>query len=218
MAARFAAWRRGDRAWLVQSWAADRERARRRHTARQARGRRQTAREDQLELVESALELIRDGEMSRALRRLHSAGLGELTPGVLRQLARKHPERGWAVGAGCVPGDAPSILSSAPHRDLPDAASPSTAGPRRMSQRAPSGARGVFVRRCMPTDGLTDRVMGLYDDFATTAFCCGYPPWFYTAWSVAGLIPLIKQPLSDAARARGDDPDCRPVAVGSATA
>ena len=134
------------------------------------------------------------------------------------QLARKHPERGWAVGAGCVPGDAPSILSSAPHRDLPDAASPSTAGPRRMSQRAPSGARGVFVRRCMPTDGLTDRVMGLYDDFATTAFCCGYPPWFYTAWSVAGLIPLIKQPLSDAARARGDDPDCRPVAVGSATA
>ena len=64
-------------------------------------------------------------------------------------------------------------------------------------------------------DARADRVMDMYDDFATTAFCCGYPPWFYTAWSVAGLIPLVKQPLSEEARARGDDPDCRPVALGS---
>ena len=41
--------------------------------------------------VEAALTLVREGEMSAAMSRLHSLGIADLTPGVLQQLIAKHP-------------------------------------------------------------------------------------------------------------------------------
>ena len=43
--------------------------------------------------VAEVLSLMRDGEMSRAMRLLHSLGVAGLSEHVLRQLAANHPER-----------------------------------------------------------------------------------------------------------------------------
>ena len=47
--------------------------------------------------IPEALSLIRDGEMARAMRLLHSNGVAGLTARILGQLAQKHPERSHAV-------------------------------------------------------------------------------------------------------------------------
>ena len=47
--------------------------------------------------AERVLGYIRDGEISRAMRLLHSQGIAGLTPGVLTQLRAKHPERQHTV-------------------------------------------------------------------------------------------------------------------------
>ena len=45
------------------------------------------------------LELISEGEISRAMALLHSMGVGGLTRGVIQQMMRKHPERQRIVPA-----------------------------------------------------------------------------------------------------------------------
>ena len=59
--------------------------------------------------------------------------------------------------------------------------------------------------------------MPAYDAFATAAVNVAFPTWFYSAWAIAGLHPLVKAQLSPDQRAAGADPDCRPVAVGECT-
>ena len=66
-------------------------------------------------------------------------------------------------------------------------------------------------------DAEADRVMPAYDAFATAAVNVAFPTWFYSAWAIAGLHPLVKAQLSPDQRAAGADPDCRPVAVGECT-
>ena len=43
--------------------------------------------------MSAALALFADGEISRAMRMLHSLGIADLSASVLLQLRRKHPER-----------------------------------------------------------------------------------------------------------------------------
>ena len=53
-------------------------------------------------------------------------------------------------------------------------------------------------------DPVADRVMPAYDGFATAALNCAFPAWFYTAWAISGLVPLVKRELSPEQEERGD--------------
>ena len=63
-------------------------------------------------------------------------------------------------------------------------------------------------------DSRADRVMSLYNDFATRPVNAQYPRWFYGAWAAASMLPLVKGQRTEAEIAAGRDPDCRPVAIG----
>ena len=56
--------------------------------------------------------------------------------------------------------------------------------------------------------------MGGVDDFGTAVVRAELPPWFYSAWSIAGLAPLVKAQLSPEQVRAGREVDVRPVAVG----
>ena len=53
-----------------------------------------------------------------------------------------------------------------------------------------------------------------HDDFGTAVVRAELPPWFYSAWSIAGLAPLVKAQLSPEQVRAGREVDMRPVAVG----
>ena len=90
LAARFQAWRDGDRSQLITWWAADRARAWLR--VRSPRHRRQA--EDDDRRVQRVLELVSEGEISRAMRLLHSLGVADVTENVLEQLRAKQSRAG----------------------------------------------------------------------------------------------------------------------------
>ena len=95
LALRFQRWRNGERAALLCAWEADRTRAwstRRRSADRRESFEERTERERSA-AVSAALALFADGEISRAMRMLHSLGIADLSASVLLQLRRKHPER-----------------------------------------------------------------------------------------------------------------------------
>ena len=56
--------------------------------------------------------------------------------------------------------------------------------------------------------------MARYSNFATAAMNVTFPTWFYSAWGISGLMPLIKSRLSPEQLRQGAQPDARPVAVG----
>ena len=41
-----------------------------------------------------------------------------------------------------------------------------------------------------------------------------FPPWFYAAWGISGLMPLVKSRLSPEQLRQGAEPDARPIAIG----
>ena len=43
-------------------------------------------------------------------------------------------------------------------------------------------------------DAKADQVMTEYDGFATSVANVEMPPWFYAAFNIAGLAPLVKKP------------------------
>ena len=95
----FTQWRERRYGELLTAWQADRA------SAWVRRGR---WRERRASLSESdrrarefdrAMELIQDGQLSRAMRVLHTSGVAHLTEGVLSQLREKHPSRGHPVPA-----------------------------------------------------------------------------------------------------------------------
>ena len=90
IAARFEAWRRGQRRWLIEELTVDRARESRRARERARQGRR---RHERVETVERVHELIQEGQLARAARLLRSSGVCDVTPELLEQLRRKHPAR-----------------------------------------------------------------------------------------------------------------------------
>ena len=103
---RFAAWQMGRYAELVRTWQADRARAQQRSRSRsRSRARTDAREESQRERVATALALIEDGQLSRALRMLRSCGVAHVTEGVLAQLRAKYPARTWAMPPQCPVGE-----------------------------------------------------------------------------------------------------------------
>ena len=88
VALRFAAWRAGRRTDLVRQWLVDRDRSREYRRLRAS-----SSSSDASRLVERVLEHIDSGEISRALRLLHSHGIASVDEGVLAQLRAKHIPR-----------------------------------------------------------------------------------------------------------------------------
>lgn len=81
-----------------------------------------------------------------------------------------------------------------------------------------SGMRNEYMR-CLVgrfDDQHADRVMESYNEFATAAVNVELPLWFYSAWAIAGVSPLVKAKLTPEQEAAGRTPDVRPVAVGEA--
>ena len=112
MATRFRLWREGDRVALVQSWEADRARGWQRVQGRD-NSRHGETQEEQARRGERVLELMRDGEISKAMNLLHSLGIAGVTEAVLLQMARKHPARNHSV-----PQQLPGAFSAVAAVDL----------------------------------------------------------------------------------------------------
>ena len=212
---RFARWRAGDRAGLLEEWAADRVRGWQRAERQRARGQHPPRTEEaaaaaeeqrRAETVASALELIEDGELSRALRMLHSLGVAGVSEAVLRQLQAKHPARARLL---------PESLPTPPQRvtvHLTD----TLRTLRRRAGTGPSGERNEYLRALVGhfDDARADRVMQLFDEFASDVASAAMPSWYYAAQSFATLLPIVKKALTRAEVAAGVEPDVRPVAVG----
>ena len=202
---RFDAWRRGDREQLVQWWADDRQRA-----TEQAirRGRSEESDEDKRRRsVMNAINLIHDGELSRAMGVLHSLGSAKLSPAVLGQLQNKHPARTHPV---------PDVLPDRPQSHIRVQLTETFIGLRRRAGTGPSGRRNEYLRALVGRfdDAMADEVMPLYDEFATRLVNVEFPSWFYSAISIMGMAPLIKARLTPEQRERGVEPDVRPVSLG----
>ena len=105
-----------------------------------------------IQQVEAALTLVREGEMSAAMSRLHSLGIADLTPGVLQQLIAKHPTRDHSV-PDALPVHA---LPAVDPLDLTDI----FRGLRRRAGTGPSGRRNEHLRALVGdyADSRADRV------------------------------------------------------------
>ncbi len=207
LAARFDAWRQGRRAQLLRWWRDDRARGWERSRMRERQHAAAVHEEERGQQAEEVLALVRDGELSRAMRLLHSLGIAGLSERILAQLAAKHPERQQSV-----PLVVPGLQASRVTVSLSDTF-------RRLRRRAGtgvSGHRNEYLRALVGSfgDPVADRVMPLYDAFATSVVNAELPPWFYSAEAIARLLPLVKARLSPAEEAAGREPDARPIALG----
>ena len=138
---------------------------------------------------------------------LHSFGIAGLSEHVLQQLASKCPQRAHPVPAA-LPVPAPPAITvqlTEVFRAL-----------RRRAGTGVSGRRNEYLRALVGTfgDPLADRVMPAYDAFATEVANARLPPWFYSAFAIAGLHPLLKHQYSPEQREQGAEPDVRPISPG----
>jgi hypothetical protein len=87
---------------------------------------------------------------------------------------------------------------------------------RRRAGTGPSGERNEYLRALVGhfDDARADRVMQLFDEFASDVASAAMPSWYYAAQSFATLLPIVKKALTRAEVAAGVEPDVRPVAVG----
>jgi len=207
LATRFRLWREERRVELLQSWARDRARGWQRLAGRDNQ-RHDESEEDRARRAERVLELVRDGEISRAMRLLHSMGIAGVTEDVLSQMRRKHPPRQHSVPQQ-LPGPAAPAVA-------PMELTETFRALRRRAGTGVSGRRNEYLRALVGqfNDARADEVMARYSNFATAAMNVTFPPWFYSAWGISGLMPLIKSRLSPEQLRQGEQPDARPVAVG----
>ena len=163
---------------------------------------------DRSRAIARVLSLCAEGQLSRAMRILHSSGLLRVTEGVLAQLCRKHPAREHFI-----PAALPGVFSRV-QVSLEESF-------RRLRRHR---ATGISGRRAEYLIALTMRfqdfrarqVMPLYDAFATAAINAELPSWFYLIWGTARLVALPKPlPTDPAARALAlHNPPARPIAIG----
>jgi len=151
------------------------------------------------------MQLIREGELSRATRLLHSTGLGDLTDDrVVQQLRDKHPSR----KAGLPPtldamGDFARVEVDldATLRDLPKRAGTGV-----------SGFRNEYLRALTEefADERARSVIPLLNRFATAYANAELPSWYYYVMATTKMVA----PVKEAARGPGEAPDVRPIGMG----
>ena len=201
---RFRAWREGRREDMVVHYLREREQAiaRRRggSESSEAADEHPDARAERI--LPRVLAMIADGEVGRAVRLMHSSGVARVTPGVVEQLQRKHPERRTPL---------PAVLTGAFSRATVTLTE-TFRSLRRHRGTGPTGRRNEYLSALVGhfDDPHAASVMERYDAFATALVNAELPAWFYLVLGSSRLVPLVKAPPERP----GADPDVRPVAVG----
>ena len=200
VARRFALWRDRDLRTLLAE--RDRDHAAARSRAHGDRG------DDDAErtrAIERALYLLSRCEPSRAANVLKSDGLADLAaPGVIEQLASKHPPRKAQLPSLESYGDCGEPLKIELSEVL--------CSLRRFAGTGPDGSRNEFWRvlgaASFPASSRASAAVDMVDAFATAYVNARLPAWFYAVWTEVKLIAGVK-PSSTAARL-----DARPIAPG----
>lgn len=195
VAHRFNAWAAGDMATIIKWWQQDRAAAR--HPL--------SGEADAERNLQRALRLIREGELSRATRLLHTTGLGDLTDArVLEQLQHKHPHRKADVPRNLADmGQFARIeVDLAPTlRELP-----------RHAGTGVSGFRNEYLTALTEefADDRARSAVPLLNTFAGAYANAELPAWFYFVHASTKLMAPIKQ----AAPTPDEAPDVRPIGAG----
>ena len=202
IASRFQQWRDGYFDELIARWRQDRVTQLERIAVARQRFQRLSADQRKSATVHMALELIEEGELSRAQRLLSSNGLAALTLGVLEQLRSKHPLRAEAMPSEPPPPGRGFHISL-------------DATFRRLRRRAGAGPRGLLNEHLKVLIGTFDdaqaaSVMPRYDTFASNLANGAMPALFYLAISATRVVPLRKSAPVEA----DETPDVRPVRIG----
>lgn len=151
------------------------------------------------------MELLEEGQLSRAMRTLRATGMLDITPEILEQLRAKHPARSRSVPASMFGGPYPRV-----HVQLTETF-------RRLRRRRATGVSGLrneylIALTTQFADARALSVMDLYDSFASSFASGDMPSWFYMVWQTSRLVALPKptpEPLPvDAV------PPARPIAIG----
>ena len=203
MAARFQAWRDGRKADLVRWWRdarsyawADADKDKTQMGEEQSE---ETRRKDG---IDRAMDLIGEGEISRAVAIATSEGAAAVTPYVKEQLRTKFPRRTKAVNSS-IEGVATSCIAVHLMGELQQLPKGAAAGP--------NGMRNEFLRVLAQKFGgesakeIGRRLKCVAEMIARREL----PQWYYLLMSTTKLVPLIKS-----RNPWGPGPDVRPVQVG----
>ena len=201
MAARFQAWRDGRKADLVRWWRdarsyawADADKDKTQMGEEQSE---ETRRKDG---IDRAMDLIGEGEISRAVAIATSEGAAAVTPYVKEQLRTKFPRRTKAVNSS-IEGVATSCIAVHLMGELQQLPKGAAAGP--------NGMRNEFLRVLAQKFGgesakeIGRRLKCVAEMIARREL----PQWYYLLMSTTKLVPLIKS-----RNPGGPGPDVRPVA------
>eukprot|EP00873_Tetraselmis_striata_P006851 jgi/Tetstr1/427115/TSEL_017318.t1 len=157
--------------------------------------------------ADTVVALVEDGELSRAVGRLSSKGMGDLSdPAILAQLRDKHPSRSHPIpdaAAYGIPEDeaALTVDMRVPYQQL-----------KQHVAAGPSGMRNEYLR-CLvgeyaPASG--PAAVRAMSEVASMYLQGRLPGWFNRLFASARLVAPVKK------LGEGRAPDVRPVAVGEA--
>ena len=199
-------WRAEDMPPLVQKWRRDTSLAwdRRRLLAERT----PTAPSESLR-VTRALQLIADGELSRAQAMLLSEGIHDcMDPAVLEQLRSRQPRRTTSMPTTPPTNHeviATQISLRGVYRDL-----------RRRRGAGVTGGRNEYLKALAIShnDPRADRAIAEHERFALRAYAGHLPAWFLLIWSTCNLTPLKRKPKPG--RTAAETPP-QPIAVGEPT-
>ena len=203
--ARFRAWRQGEHGTILRWWKAHRQKERQRNATKKAMGA-----PDEAHLVDRALELLEQGQISLAMNMLHSTGLGDLrVTAILDQLVGKHPRRKMPVShelddEELGPG-LHNLEMAEQFRKL-----------KRMKAAGIGGGRNEYLKPLAYDfeDRGLDRLRQHTNEFATFFARGEFPEWFYFLEGATRVVAPIK-PAPGGLRAQQPQvPDVRPVGIG----
>ena len=156
-------------------------------------------------MVERALHLIGEGELSKAMHLLSSSGLGNLSDArIVEQLRSKHPARKEEL---------PQQLDTAmPYARVTVELGPTLRALRRHAGTGVSGFRNEYLAALTEdfADARAQQAVPLLEAFAEAYANAELPHWFYVAFTTVKQMAPIKQAgaTPDAA------PDVRPISIG----
>ena len=203
--ARFRAWRQGEYGTVLRWWKAHRQKERQRNATKEAMGA-----PDEAHLVDRALVLLEQGQISLAMNMLHSTGLGDLqVTAILDQLVGKHPRRKMPVphelDAEEVGPGLHNLEMAEQFRKL-----------KRMKAAGVGGGRNEYLKPLAHDfeDRGLDRLRQHTNEFATFFARGEFPEWFYFLEGATRVVAPIK-PTPGGLRAQQPQvPDVRPVGIG----
>ena len=192
VAKRFNALSRGDWGTLVELWEKDKRAANMRgEQPRQARENSEHFEQQRIKKV--AVDLISKGQISRAMSRMNSCGIGNIAdPDILSQLKEKYPSRGRELPLRVEKGQAVDNLKGLRENlaQLKGGVSPGS-----------GGLRPEYL--VVLAEKMEREEMELLEEFGMKYLQGDLPPWFYTVWLSVQTVALFKNKGKTAVRPLG---------------